>query len=250
MNQYAKNLIAHRIKKGLTESNKTQTELANMINKSRAYVTNITQGRYTPKVWELLRIAEFLNKPVGYFFGEDIRGLMTYVDKAKKWDKIVSLIEKDIQTDFNEDILAIPFIDVTKIQKKSMNDIIELKNRTDRYIYLSKKYLKNTIKFFKSTDKLIAVQVFIRDYPEFGLDIGDILIGEFIQNNEIGDENSGKLFTVFYKNEIGVKRIYIDGNEYYFEPMHSNPQIEKVRKTDPNLLIPGIVRFSLSAKIF
>lgn len=250
MNQNAKNLIARRIKQGLKESKITQTQLANMINKSRAYVTNITQGRYTPKVWELLRIAEFLNKPVGFFFGEDTTGMMHYVDKAKKWDKMVSLIERDIKTDFNEDILAIPYIDVTKVHKKTLDDLIRFKNNTTRFVYLSKSYIKNTIKYFKPLDKLVAVQIFIRDYPEFGLNIGDLLIGEMIHNNEISEENSGKLFTIFYKNEIGVKRAYLDGNEYYFEPMHSNPQIDRVRKTDPNLLIAGVVKFSISAKIF
>lgn len=250
MNQNTKDLIARRIKEGLKESNTTQTQLANMINKSRAYVTNITQGRYTPKVWELLRIAEFLKKPIGYFFGEDTIGQTHYIEKAQKWDKIVSLIERDIKTDFNEDIVAIPYIDVTKVHNKQMSELIEFKNKTNRFIYLSKSYIKNTIKFFKPLDKLVAVQIFIRDYPEFGLNIGDILIGEMIYDNDIGDENSGKLFTIFYKNEIGVKRVYKDGNEYYFEPMHSNPQIERLRKTDPNLIIAGIVRFSINSKIF
>ena len=66
MNQNTNTFISKRIKQGLKEAKISQTQLSNMIDKSRAYVSNITQGRYTPKVSELLRIAEFLNKPIGF----------------------------------------------------------------------------------------------------------------------------------------------------------------------------------------
>jgi len=249
MNENFKNFIAKRIKQGLKESKISQTQLASMINKSRAYVTNIIQGRYTPKISELLRISECLKKPIGYFFGEDTPGLMHYVDKAKKWDKMVSLIERDIKTDFDNDVLSIPLIDTTKVANKSMKELFDLKKQTKKFIYLSDHYIRNILKYYNPVDNLSAITIFIRDYPEFGINIGDILVLEEIVDNDIKDD-SGKLFPIIYKNELGIKRIYKDGNEYYLEPMHSNPQIERISIDDPHLIIPGRVVFTIQTKMF
>ncbi|MFC1810767.1 helix-turn-helix transcriptional regulator [Patescibacteria group bacterium] len=249
MNQNTNTFISKRIKKGLKEAKLSQTQLANMIDKSRAYVSNITQGRYTPKVSELLRIAEFLNKPIGFFFGEDAPGLMHYVDKAKKWDKVVSMIDRNMQTDMKNDAIAIPLVDITKAQNKSADELIMLKKSTKEFIYLSQSYLREHLKFFKPADSLVAVKVFIRDYPEFGLNIGDLIVFEQIPDNDIGDD-SGKLFTIIYNNQMGIKRIYKEGNEYYFEPMHSNPQVDRIHKNDPNLIIPGRIVLTMQTKMY
>lgn len=249
MNQNTNTFISKRIKQGLKEAKISQTQLSNMIDKSRAYVSNITQGRYTPKVSELLRIAEFLNKPIGYFFGEDAPGLMHYVDKAKKWDKVVSMIENNMRTDLKNNAIAIPLVDITKVQNKSAEELIMLKKTTKEFIYLSQSYLRDYLKFFKSADRLVAVKVFIRDYPEFGINIGDLLVFEQIDSNDIGDY-SGKLFTVIYNDQMGIKRVYKEGNEYYFEPMHSNPPIDRIHKNNPNLIIPGRIVLTMHTKMY
>jgi transcriptional regulator with XRE-family HTH domain len=242
-------LIADRIRTSLKERGVSQVELAQMIQKSRAYVSNITKGRYVPKISELIKIAEYLKKPVGYFLGEDKPGLLTYVDKAKKWDELVSLIDKDIRRDFKEDVAAIPLLDNTKLRNKTLDQLLELKDNPNKFIYLSRSYIKHVLHYHNSLEDLVAIRIFIRDYPEFGIYLNDIILLEPFKNNDIGD-NSGKLFAILYKGDLGIKRIYREGKQYYFEPMHSPPKIEKIPPDDPNLVIPARVVFNFRMKAF
>lgn len=249
MNEKFTKLISDRIKSALKENGVSQIELAQMIQKSRAYVSNITKGRYLPKISELMKIAEYLQKPIGYFLGEDKPGLLSYVDKSKKWDKLVSLIESDITRDFKEDVAAIPLLDNTKLRNKTFDQLYELRKSSNNFIYISRAYMKTVLHYHKSLEELVAVRIFIRDYPEFGIYLGDIIILEPIEDNDIED-NSGKLFAILYKGDLGVKRIYREGKDYYFEPMHSPPQLEKLAPDDPNLLVPARVVFNLNMKMF
>ncbi|MFC1655286.1 helix-turn-helix domain-containing protein [Patescibacteria group bacterium] len=249
MNEKFTKLIAERIKAALKEREVSQIELAQMIQKSRAYVSNITKGRYLPKISELMKIAEYLKKPIGYFLGEDKPGLLSYVDKAKKWDKLVSLIETDISRDFQDDVAAIPLLDNTKLRNKTFEQLYELRKSSNNFIYVSRSYMKDTLHYHKSLEELVAVRIFIRDYPEFGIYLGDVIIMEPIKNNDIED-NSGKLFAILYKGDLSVKRIYREGKEYYFEPMHSPPQLEKIPPNNPNLVVPARVLFNFSIKTF
>lgn len=249
MNNKFTKLISERIKSALKENGVSQIELAQMIQKSRAYVSNITKGRYIPKIAELMKIAEYLKKPIGYFLGEDKPGLLSYVDKAKKWDKLVSLIERDINRDLQNDVAAIPMLDNTKLRNKTFDQLDELRKTSNNFVYVSRSYIKNNLHYHKPVEELVAVQIFIRDYPEFGIYIGDVIIMESIKNNDIED-NSGKLFAILYKGDLGVKRIYREGKDYYFEPMHSPPQLDKIKPNDPNLLIPARVVFNMNTKSF
>ena len=249
MNNKFSKIVSERLRTSLKESKVSQTELAQMIHKSRAYVSNITKGRYMPKISELVKISSYLKKPIGYFLGEDSPGLMHYVTKAKKWDKLLSLIEKDIRQDFKDDVVAIPLLDNTQLRNKNIKELYELKNNTNSFIYLSRGFIKNIYKFQESFENLVAVSVFTRDYPEFGIQLGDISVYVPIQNNDIGDY-SGKLFGVLYKGNVGIKRIYKEANKFYFEPMHSPPQIEKIPKDDPDLVIAGRLVFNINTKFF
>lgn len=249
MDQTYQNLVARRIKSSLKEANMSQTDLSNMLEKSKAYVSNITKGRYVPKINELIRISELVKKPIGYFFGEDTPGLMHYVDKAKKWDKLVGLIDKELSVDSKKNINPIPLIDLSKTKGKTRKELFELKDQTKEFIYFSETYIRNFLKYFKPIENLFAVKVFIRDYPEFGVNIGDLNIYESMNSNDIGND-TGKLFGVFYGNKVGLKRIYNNKNEYYFEPMHSEPQIDKILASDPNLLIAGKLIYNLNLKTF
>lgn len=247
-NQY-KNLISSRLIKVLKERNVSQTELAQMIQKSRAYVSNITKGRYLPKISELVKIAKYLKKPIGYFMGEDSPELMEYTEKAKKWDKIVSMIETNVNANLNDDVVPIPLLDNSKLRNKSIEELLELRNKAGKFMYLSKSYAKEAFKYLKPIDELTGVQIFIRDYPEFGIQTGDICMFETVKNNDIEDGN-GKLYGVLYKGDVGIKRIYRDGNKYYFEPIHSSPQIDKISPNDPDLVISGRIVFCMHIQIF
>lgn len=242
-------LISARIKSALKESKVTQAELSQMIQKSRAYVSNITKGKYTPKISELVKIARYLKRPVSYFLGEDDKGMMHYVEKSKRWDKLISLVEKDLQKDFADDIAAVPLLDNSKLRNRTLKELIELKDESTHHIYLSRSDIKNNYHYYKPVENLVAVRTFIRNYPEFGIQIGDLIFFEPMKSNDIED-NSGKLFGVLYKGDIGIKRIYRDGKNYYFEPLHSNPYIEKISPDDPSLVIPGRVILTMHTKAF
>lgn len=249
MNRNFNKIISQRIKTALKEANTSQTELAQMIEKSRAYISNITKGRYVPKVSELIKIAEYLKKPVGYFLGEDKPGLMHYVQKAKKWDKLVKLIETDIRKDLSDDVIAIPMLEHANIRNKTVQEIIDSRKNLKNYIYLSKQNLRKYYKYTKSLDDLLGLRIFIRDYPEFGIYLGDITVYEPVFNNDIGDD-SGKLFGIIYKGDLCIKRVYKEGKKYYFEPLHSTPQLNKMSMNDKDLVIAGKIVFSIHTKLF
>jgi transcriptional regulator with XRE-family HTH domain len=243
------NLISKRISDALKDQNVSQTELAQMIHKSKAYVSNIIKGRYLPKINEFAKIASYLKKPISYFFGDDTGGLLKYSDKAKKWDKVVSLIEAEINKDFREDVVTIPLLDNSQLRNKNFDELSQLKKKATEFVYLPRTFTKNTLHYYAPLEEHVAVKTFIRSYPEFGIETGDIVIYHQVRNNDIED-NSGKLFAVFYKGDIGIKRVYRDGKYYYFEPMHSSPVIEKIKIHDPDLVIPGRVVFVLHIKMF
>ncbi|MBA4336770.1 hypothetical protein C0416_03280 [bacterium] len=249
MDQNFNKIISGRIKNALKEANVSQTELAQMIEKSRAYVSNIVKGRYIPKISELVKIAEYVNKPIGYFLGEDKPGLMHYVEKAKKWDKLVNLIETDIRKDLSDDVVAIPMLEHVNLRNKTVHEIFEQRHNLKDFIYLSKQNLRKYYKYTKSLENLMGLRIFIRDYPEFGIYLGDITVYEPVFNNDIGEE-SGKLFGVIYKGDICIKRIYKDGKKYYFEPLHSPPHLDKMPADSKDLVIAGRIVFSLSTKLF
>jgi len=242
-------LVSQRILIALKEQNVSQTELAQMIQKSKAYVSNIVKGRYLPKISEFSKIASYLKKPLSFFLGDDSDGLSQYTEKAKKWDKVVSLIEAEINKDFKEDIVSIPLLDNSQLRNRSYDELVQLKKNAVNFIYLSSSYVKNELKYYIPLEEHVAVRTFIRSYPEFGIEIGDIGIYHPVFNNDI-EEDSGKLFAIFYKGDVGIKRVYRDGKFYYFEPMHSSPVIEKIQTNDPNLVIPGRIVFTIHTKMF
>lgn len=244
-----KNLISRRIKRSLNEAKISQTQLSVMINKSRAYVSNITKGRYMPKINELQKIANYVNKPLGYFFGEDTTGLMHFVDKAKKWDKVAEMVDKDITNEISEDVIQIPLVSFAHVKETTYPALLRLLKETKAFVPISRMYLRDILKYFKPADNLVGVTIFMRDYPTFGIKIGDIIIVEPAEDNEIEDM-SGKLFAFIYGKKPGVKRIYREGNEYYFEPVNADPEIGRVNIKDPNLIIIGRVLFSFNIKSF
>lgn len=249
MDTNLKNLVSRRIKRSLNEAQISQTQLSGMINKSRAYVSNITKGRYMPKIGELQKIANFVNKPLGYFFGEDTVGLMHFVEKAKKWDKIAKMVDKDLTNEITEDIIQIPLVNASNVKDVNYPALLKLLRETKTFVPISRLFLRESLKHFKPAENLIGITVVIRDYPSFDIKLGDIMIVEPSRDNNIED-GSGKLFAFIYKKKAGVKRIYQDGNEYYFEPVNRDPEVGRINIKDPDLIILGRVLFALSVKSF
>ena len=66
----------------------------------------------------------------------------------------------------------------------------------------------------------------------------------------LSSEDNGKLYPIKYDNEIGIKKVFKDKDEFYFEPHLSNPQLEMVNKNDPKLHIAGRIIFSTRVTVF
>jgi transcriptional regulator with XRE-family HTH domain len=63
-NQY----IRARLKEARLEANKTQDDLANLLQKSRVTISDMERGRVAVSASDLALIAAALDKPISYFF--------------------------------------------------------------------------------------------------------------------------------------------------------------------------------------
>ncbi len=66
--------IGNRIRDARTHREKTQKELAEYLGKTTGAVSQLELGNVQVSVVELAKIAQFLNKPIEYFYGEDYLG--------------------------------------------------------------------------------------------------------------------------------------------------------------------------------
>ena len=66
--------IGNRIRDARKITGRTQKDLAKALGKTAGAISQLEQGNVQITVIELHNIAEFLNKPIEYFFGEDYFG--------------------------------------------------------------------------------------------------------------------------------------------------------------------------------
>ncbi|MFW5762528.1 MAG: helix-turn-helix domain-containing protein [Cyclobacteriaceae bacterium] len=66
--------IGDRIRQARKDRNRTQSELADALGKTTGAISQLEQGNVQVSVVELAKIADFLNKPIEYFFGEEYMG--------------------------------------------------------------------------------------------------------------------------------------------------------------------------------
>jgi len=64
-------IIASQIKAARTERGYSQKELADELGKTAASISDIERGKVQVSASELFKIAQLLDKPIEYFFGED-----------------------------------------------------------------------------------------------------------------------------------------------------------------------------------
>lgn len=67
------NKIVERIKNARIEKNKTQEDLGNELNKTRAAISDMERGKVQVSASELYLLTKLLDKPIEYFFGDDVR---------------------------------------------------------------------------------------------------------------------------------------------------------------------------------
>jgi len=66
--------IGDRIRQARKDRNRTQSELADALGKTTGAISQLEQGNVQVSVVELAKIADFLNKPIENFFGEEYMG--------------------------------------------------------------------------------------------------------------------------------------------------------------------------------
>lgn len=66
--------IGDRIRQARKERNRTQSELADALGKTTGAISQLEQGNVQVSVVELAKVADYLNKPIEYFFGEEYMG--------------------------------------------------------------------------------------------------------------------------------------------------------------------------------
>src|ERR1051325_3476892 len=64
-------LIVKRIKDARIERGKTQKDLADYLEKTSAAISDLERGKVQVSASDLYKIAQQLNKPIEYFYGED-----------------------------------------------------------------------------------------------------------------------------------------------------------------------------------
>jgi len=68
------NFIGNRIRETRKTIGRTQKDLAELLGKTAGAISQLEQGNVQISVIELSKIANFLNKPIEYFFGEEYIG--------------------------------------------------------------------------------------------------------------------------------------------------------------------------------
>lgn len=66
--------IVELIKNARNEREKTQQDLADALNKTRAAISDMERGKVQVSAGELYILAKLLDKPIEYFYGEDFGG--------------------------------------------------------------------------------------------------------------------------------------------------------------------------------
>ena len=84
--------IGKRIAHARQHAGLSQKELANKVGISRGYLAGIETTFENVKSKLLQKFSIALSMPLSYFFGEDNAELTEFAEKARKYDKLVSLI--------------------------------------------------------------------------------------------------------------------------------------------------------------
>jgi transcriptional regulator with XRE-family HTH domain len=66
--------IVKKIKDARIERGLTQKDLADHLDKTAAAISDLERGKVQVSASDLYKIAELLNKPIEYFYGEDLGG--------------------------------------------------------------------------------------------------------------------------------------------------------------------------------
>lgn len=146
--------IVERIKAARIAREKTQEDLAGLLNKTRAAISDMERGKVQVSAGELYLIAKMLDKPIEYFFGEDFGG--------KDLQDIIAVTrEQDNETRSNSMETAKMMMKLYAIQKK----VLKYKKGEDVPNELIQEFYETFIPFSKAinamANKFNAAEEFI-----------------------------------------------------------------------------------------
>jgi len=94
--------IVKRIKQARTERGLTQQDLANHLGRTAAAISELERGKVQVSASDLYQIAQLLNKPIEYFYGEEYG--------EKEIQDFISLIRKQPPEARNQSVITTTMI--------------------------------------------------------------------------------------------------------------------------------------------
>jgi transcriptional regulator with XRE-family HTH domain len=157
-----KDQISNNIKKARLDADRTQLELANHLGKTSASISDIERGKVHISASELFEVAKFLEKPIEFFYGaeikepikghleasvqnsdknelEEIMTMLFYVRNLKKFTKFANKKYKPNEKLDREDMLEfykiiLPYFELLN---KKRSEVLEMKQRLERTLEIS-----------------------------------------------------------------------------------------------------------------
>ena len=86
--------IGDRIRQARKGRNRTQSELAEALGKTAGAISQLEQGNVQVSVIDLARIADYLNKPIEFLFGEEYMG-----DDVQTLIAVIRKMPPDVRTE-------------------------------------------------------------------------------------------------------------------------------------------------------
>jgi len=152
-------VIVKRIKEARKETGIKQYQIAEMLHKTPAAISDIERERVNVSAGDLFKIAQVLNKPIEYFYGEDLGAkeaekaiaLMRRLDKKDR-DQLLTYLTS------NEEMLRVA--DKLEVTDKDDDDTLRV---------LLLEYYQKLIPFIKALDTIRANMINSKDKIEKAL---------------------------------------------------------------------------------
>jgi transcriptional regulator with XRE-family HTH domain len=166
-------LIVSRIKQTRIERGKTQQDLAKHLGRTSAAISDLERGKVQISASDLYRLSRYLNKPIEYFYGEEIGG-------PEIRDLITILRKEDSETQ-KQTVLF------TTMMMNIQSTVDEMKNAPeDSEVQLEqiKKFFQFFIPFSVGVNQMTAQLNSVRDQLAHELELKGIDVSQLLPKNE------------------------------------------------------------------
>lgn len=135
-------LIVNRIKKARVDRGYTQHDVGKLLGKSAASISELERGKVQVNATDLYKIANFLNKPIEYFFSEDFG--------ENEIQDLMAILRRQPPEAMKQSIMVISLI----IQMQEVSDKLNANPDEDPSIDDIRKFLDAFIKYQEFLNKL------------------------------------------------------------------------------------------------